>query len=1057
MATLALSLAGQVVGGAVGGPIGATIGRALGALAGSAVDQALFGERIQPAAGADIRLQGSSEGAAIPRLYGWSRLAGNIIWATELERLPAETSGAKGTSSADDEEICASFAIGLCEGEVARLGRIWADGQLLETEALALRFYRGTETQDVDSLIGAVQGEAPAYRGLCYLVFERLPLSAFGNRIPNITVELCRLVGELEPLIRSVTVIPGATEFGYDPAPRVRLLGQGASAAENTHQSALRSDWTLSIDELQDLCPNLGHVALVIAWFGDDLRCGDCSIRPKVEAADRQVSGTGWAVAGLTRASAELVSTYEGGPAYGGTPSDAAVLAAIADLKGRGLGVTLYPMLLMDIPADNMLGQPAYPWRGRIACHPAPGTVGSPEGTAALDAQVAAFVGGPTDWRYRRFVRHYAALAQEAGADALVLGSELRGLTTLRGTAGFPFVDALVALAAEAKGIAPDVLLTYAADWSEYHGFQPEDAPGDKHFHLDPLWASDDIDAVGIDMYMPIADWRAGEDHADAEAWDGPHELAYLSANIAGGEGYDWYYLSEAARLAGARTAIADPTHGEPWTWRFKDIAGWWGHAHHDRVGGVRSPTPTAWVPEGKPIWFTELGCAAVDKGANQPNLFPDPKSAEDGRPVFSNGAPDALLQRQVLRAQLRHWSGAGNPVSAAYGGPMVGRVSLWTWDARPYPAFPADAESWADAPNHAAGHWLTGRLGALASDELAAAIAADHDIEIVGTAAPPLVHGLALERPGSAREALEGLGQVAGLAVRDSPAGLALVRPAARHALAVDDAVDDGASRLARRRPDSTERVSRLALGYVDRERDYLAASATAIRPEAGQLAGESSGLVLDPVGGRQAAERLLAAAGAQCDALELTLPPSLARLEVGDVIAIAGEAEGPFEITGIRDALARRITARALPPLLNPAVLSGRPPALPGGGGIGLPVAEPLLVAAHLPPDPASPLVSRLLLAAFADPWPGEVELQLVATGARLTRLDRPAALGELASPLAAGPIERWDGADLIVTLFGGIWRASTRWLPLPAATASRWRPTRASSNCSALPGRN
>src|SRR3569623_2653558 len=137
MATLALSLTGQVVGGAFGGPVGATIGRALGALAGSAIDTAIFSEKPQPAAtvGADLRLQGSSEGAPIPRLYGWSRLSGNIIWATELERIEPEASGAKGTNqpaATPEPTIVANFAIGLCEGEVARLGRIWADGQLLD-------------------------------------------------------------------------------------------------------------------------------------------------------------------------------------------------------------------------------------------------------------------------------------------------------------------------------------------------------------------------------------------------------------------------------------------------------------------------------------------------------------------------------------------------------------------------------------------------------------------------------------------------------------------------------------------------------------------------------------------------------------------------------------------------------------------------------------------------------------------------------------------------------------------------------------------------------------
>jgi len=1009
MATLALSLAGQVVGGAVGGPIGATIGRALGALAGSAIDATLFGEKTQAAARPDIRLQGSSEGGAIPRLYGWSRLAGNIIWATELEEISSESRGAKGTAPAEDAEICASFAVAFCEGEVSRLGRVWADGQLLELEGVNARLYRGGEEQAADSLIEAKQGVAPAYRGLCYLVFERLSLSEFGNRVPNITVELCRVVGELEPLVRSVTVIPGATEFGYDPSPRVRVVGPGAAETENAHQSAVVSDWTLSLDELQALCPNLEHVALVVSWFGDDLRCGACTIAPKVEADDRVVRGTAWGVAGLSRGTAEVVSQHAGGPAYGGTPSDAAVRAAIADLKARGLEVTLYPMLLMDIPEGNVMGQPAYPWRGRITCEPPPGTVGSPEGTSALDAQVAAFVGSSTGWGLRRMVRHYADLAGEAGADALVIASELVGMTTLRGAAGFPFVEALVALAGEARDLAPGVKLTYAADWSEYHGFQPADAPGDKWFHLDPLWACADIDAVGIDNYVPVTDWRDGEAHSDFALWDGPHALDYLTAGIAGGEGFDWFYASHADRLAGVRTPIIDGAHGEDWVWRFKDIAGWWGHAHHDRVGGVRSGSPTAWTPGMKPVWFTELGCGAVDKGANQPNVFPDGKSAEGGRPYFSSGAPDGLMQRQFLRASLGYWAGS----------PMVERVSVWTWDARPYPAFPSDAGTWSDAENHAAGHWLTGRLGALASDELAAAVAADWGTAVSGAAALPLVHGLAVEGVVSARDALEGMLGATGLSVRDGEDGLALVRASARAAVAVADVVLADGPMRSRRRPDPSEAVGRLALGYVDRERDYLAGTATAVLAEGGAVAGASSGLVLDAAGARVAAERALVAAGAGPDVLELTLPPSFAALEVGDVIAVDGEGEGAFEITEIRDGLARKISARAVAPVLHPAVLSER---VSRGSATPAPVAEPVLVVAHLPGTTGSPGVSRLLLAAWASPWPGTVEVQLVSTGASLARLTRPAAMGELVTRLEPGPLELWDRRALTVKLYGG-----------------------------------
>src|SRR6185437_10233423 len=267
MATLALSVAGQFVGGLFGGPIGATIGRALGALAGSAIDASIFGARPTTSAPTgDITLQGSSEGGAIPRLYGWSRLTGNIIWATQLDEVTQQSSGAKGTQTQTTTTYLANFALGLCEGQVARLGRIWADGDLLDLEGITYRFYPGSETQTADSLIEAKQGSgnAPAYRGLCYLVFEGLDLTPFGNRIPNLTVELCRVVGELEPAISAVTVIPGATEFGYDPVPRVRIVWAGATANENAHLYPHRSDWTVSLDELQALCPNLEHVSLVV-------------------------------------------------------------------------------------------------------------------------------------------------------------------------------------------------------------------------------------------------------------------------------------------------------------------------------------------------------------------------------------------------------------------------------------------------------------------------------------------------------------------------------------------------------------------------------------------------------------------------------------------------------------------------------------------------------------------------------------------------------------------------------------------------------------------------
>ncbi|MBL3559438.1 glycoside hydrolase TIM-barrel-like domain-containing protein [Rhodovulum sulfidophilum] len=319
------------------------------------------------------------------------------------------------------------------------------------------------------------------------------------------------------------------------------------------------------------------------------------------------------------------------------------------------------------------------------------------------------------------------------GFDAFLIGTEMRGLTTIRsGASAYPAVQAFRDLAADVRSIlGPDTAISYAADWSEYFGHQPGDGSGDVFFHLDPLWSDGNVDFVGIDNYMPLSDWRDGFEHADAaEGWPAIYDRAYLQANIAGGEGYDWFYASAADRTAQVRTPITDGAAGKPWVFRYKDLRAWWSNAHYDRIGGVESGTPTAWAPESKPIWFTELGCPAIDRGTNQPNVFFDPKSSESFVPYFSRGWRDDAIQRAYLEATYLFWGyAANNPVSSVYGGRMVHvpECAAWTWDARPYPFFPALTDVWTDGANWRLGHWLTGRLSLL--DRLHFACAQDTEV----------------------------------------------------------------------------------------------------------------------------------------------------------------------------------------------------------------------------------------------------------------------------------------------------------------------------------------
>jgi hypothetical protein len=243
MAALVLSVAGAAAG-SVFGPAGAIVGRIAGALVGNIIDQKLFGPGDQNVVGprlADLDVMASTEGAPIPRVYGRARLVGQVIWATQLEEVVSDSttsSGGKGhlvsgpRTTTTTYSYFGNFAVGLCEGVIGGVGRIWADGQPLDLTGKTIRVHRGTEDQAPDDLIVAKEGanNSPAYRGLAYVVFERLPLQDFGNRIPQLSFEIIRPVGQLERMVRAVTLIPGTTEFGYEPSPLVSVLAPGPSA-----------------------------------------------------------------------------------------------------------------------------------------------------------------------------------------------------------------------------------------------------------------------------------------------------------------------------------------------------------------------------------------------------------------------------------------------------------------------------------------------------------------------------------------------------------------------------------------------------------------------------------------------------------------------------------------------------------------------------------------------------------------------------------------------------------------------------------------------------------
>lgn len=345
MATIVLQAAGTFLGGALG-PIGAALGSAAGSLAGYALDRSLLEgtRRIEGPRLGTMRPFLAEGGAPLPRVYGTVRTGGQVIWATRFEEAKKTSrQGYKGGPKVTEYSYFANVAFAVCEGRIAGIRRIWADGRELDLEQVNLRVHLGGENQAPDPLIEAKQGEGnvPAYRGVAYVVFDRLPLAEYGNRVPQFQFEVMRPAGRLHKEIRAVAMIPGSTEYGLSPAPVTRSPKPGVTEHLNRQVTYARSDLVASLDELQALCPNLEDVALVVTWFGDDLRAGECRVRPAVTYGDQMEHSDAWQVSGLTRATAPVVSYVDGAAAYGGTPSDRSVMEAIAEIRSRGLKVTL--------------------------------------------------------------------------------------------------------------------------------------------------------------------------------------------------------------------------------------------------------------------------------------------------------------------------------------------------------------------------------------------------------------------------------------------------------------------------------------------------------------------------------------------------------------------------------------------------------------------------------------------------------------------------------------------------------------------------------------------
>ena len=105
----------------------------------------------------------------------------------------------------------------------------------------------------------------------------------------------------------------------------------------------------------------------------------------------------------------------------------------------------------------------------------------------------------------------------------------------------------------------------------------------------------------------------------------------------------------------------------------------------------IFNASPTAWVPEAKPIIFSEFGFRSIEFATNTPSSYGDVV------PKHSSGKVDFPVQMRAIRATLEHIK-ENEEITMGF---------CYGWDTRK----PTWCKSFADGDQWEKGHWISGKI----------------------------------------------------------------------------------------------------------------------------------------------------------------------------------------------------------------------------------------------------------------------------------------------------------------------------------------------------------
>lgn len=257
-----------------------------------------------------LTVSSSSYDRVIERVYGTHFVSGNVFWSSTPRQVnDVNISRLGGTLSAStDTRTVVDFAIGLCEGQIADVGRIWANEELIydntfdETTDLyaSARFNGAASNIDPTSPFNtefgeffifdgredqvtppemAIDGDAsgqPGYRGLAYLLFKNFDVTTLNGAIPTIRVEVVRTLSATSPVLESSIVQDTASTLGGGSAEVLsikpeseEILWPGLGSTASVSRPGLRYINSNTLEETRDVVPVVNFDASAATYLID--------------------------------------------------------------------------------------------------------------------------------------------------------------------------------------------------------------------------------------------------------------------------------------------------------------------------------------------------------------------------------------------------------------------------------------------------------------------------------------------------------------------------------------------------------------------------------------------------------------------------------------------------------------------------------------------------------------------------------------------------------------------------------------------------------------------